>query len=222
MSRPEIIERTYNSFNKSFNLKDYNLILNIDPIPGVSQKENDERAEQCHKTACSYFNSVDYSYGFGNFSMALKTVWEKAAKQKIKYVFHLEDDWELTEKISMNDLVSEIQSHPMYFQVCLRAYFMQTKSSSGYCFCLTPSLIKRRAIRSFFPVLTDNSNPEETIRKSCRRDTNYASSYASGYVRPFPADRIVLKDIGTEWRNKNNITFDNMYAGNWNSWVKQK
>ena len=139
LSRPEIIEKTYSSFNSNIKggLKKYNLIINIDPVP--NSDENDKVVKISEK----YFKNVIYRISeTPNFTSALNWCWETA---NTEYIFHLEDDWILDKSINLEKL---IKKNLDFNEIILRAYTYKYDKLA-----LSPGILSKKTYKSFVHTL---------------------------------------------------------------------
>src|SRR5438105_4699863 len=93
--RPALLARTLESFDqhlfRNFNFS--NALINIDPIWG-DQTQSDECAARIKK----YFPAaMIFTPDTAGFCAAVKRLWTNS---KADFLFHLEDDWILTEDIT--------------------------------------------------------------------------------------------------------------------------
>ena len=192
--RPEIIERTYQSFSNNLlnvNFSKSILYINIDPIP------KNTNPELVLDIAKKYFGEVIYNIPKSpNFTNALKWCW---SKPKNKYFFHLEDDWILLKSIDINVLVKLINNK--YVSVLLRGYKKDRNTID-----LAPSLFSTEFANRISKKLNINYNPEEQIRAPIGSDIRI--SEPTDCTLRYP-DEIVIKDIGREWLRNNNIKRNN-------------
>lgn len=190
MARPEIVEQTYASFLENLqgiDFKDMRLFINVDPLP--DPKKRDAVVHVAHK----YFGQVWCRMpGEANFSAAVNWVW-KSVPDNAEYVFHLEDDWRLLEKVEIDDLLGELTSDEV-IEVALRA------RSIGYTkLALLPSLWKAWFCRKVGGHFHEGKNPEIQLRDSmCGVELNPRR------VRVWPNERdeVILEDLGRPWLSK--------------------
>lgn len=184
ISRPEIIEQTYASFNTGLigiNLKEFKLHINIDPIP------NHENTWRVLDIACKYFGSVHANISADpNFTKAVNWCWSNADTE---YVFHLEDDWILIEHIDMMHVYRELSSNDEYMECIFRAYL----NNYGNNLALSPSVWKRECYSKFAGNLNPNVNPEVQLRNK-----NIIRVAKNG-VFVLGSDRVIVRDIGRKW-----------------------
>lgn len=120
--RPQIIQRTYESFfhNIFSSIKDrykLRLIINIDPIgeKGVSQIDIMEVA-RC------FFSEIISNFPLeNNFSTAVKWVWSHTSSA---YVFNLEDMWRCHCSIDLNDLIYILDNYKNIVSVNLHKHIL--------------------------------------------------------------------------------------------------
>lgn len=203
-NRPEIVEKTYSSFNSNLNgyLKKCELIINIDPLPSGDNRE------EVVKVAEKHFKKVTaITPATPNFTTAINTLWSEA---KTDYIFHLEDDWVLTQSFSVDSIIDYLDKNPKYLQCVLRAYNYDYNKMA-----LSPSIIKKKLYSQIAGKLNANLNPEIQLR-----DTNVTKyDLSKGYVTVF-GEKPIVKDIGREWMEKSAFRRPDKKA-HFNSWVKK-
>ena len=146
LARPDILHRTYSSFSsklRGINLKNLTLHINVDPIP------NDMGAvTETIKVAKLFFKDVNWHIApKPNYSSAVKWCWNAAMT---KFIFHLEDDWELAAPFDMEKIWNKFEEDDRIVQVLLKAYAYEYEK-----FCLNPSVIIRRCYSIFGQALND-------------------------------------------------------------------
>ena len=197
MARHEIVNNTLKSFSKNLkgiNLKDCRLIVNIDPLPPKVKRKN------VIKIGRRYFGDVIYNLPpVANFTAACNWVWSNA---ETEYIFHVEDDWELTTPISVPKILRHFENNETLLQVILRAYRYRYETCS-----LSPSVMHKRFYSKLAGNLNTKLNPEIQLRgerfglKMPRRGRPGISTKGLIVVYPRPSKRIVLKDLGRAWIN---------------------
>lgn len=196
-ARPDIVERTYSSFNKhlkGIDLKQCRLFVNVDPVPrGVKQK-------LVTKVGLKYFKEVIPNYPKkANYTAAYNWLWSMAES---KYIFNLEDDWELRADVNMKELVSYFDNHPKLYIVALRAYKYR------YLSCPTsPGIMHERYYKAVAGKLDESINPEAQLRGKrfgISMPSRESKIQAKGKVIVYPPGikRVIIKDIGREWTKK--------------------
>lgn len=186
MARPEILEQTYSNFQVCLDvdMKDYNLRINIDPLPKA------RKVDQVVNVAKKFFKHVDFNISANaNFPSAVKWCWSELST---KYVFHLEDDWELTRRILLSDLYNMLENAPEMNQVLLRPYHETHKVS------LVPGLSRSDVAMFLSRHMILNKNPEKQIHSNehCGKDGD--PGFDANKVIVYPED-VCLRDIGRVW-----------------------
>lgn len=186
MARPEILEQTYSNFQVCLDvdMKEYNLRINIDPLPKA------RKVDQVVNVAKKFFKHVDFNISTNaNFPSAVKWCWSELST---KYVFHLEDDWELTRRILLSDLYNMLENAPEMNQVLLRPYHETHKVS------LVPGLSRSDVAMFLSRHMILNKNPEKQIHSNehCGKDGD--PGFDANKVIVYPED-VCLRDIGRVW-----------------------
>lgn len=187
MARPDIVERTYASFQKNLgiDLKSYRLCINVDPLPDVN------KVAKVIDVAKSFFGEVVYrTPKSGNFTDAVRWCWENADSE---FLFHLEDDWELRQKFPLATLLKEFTDDRV-ITVVLRAYKYKYDKIP-----LSPSIHRKKFYKA---VKFDTSiNPEIQLRNLGRFGVKFTPSIG---LRVLPKNKTVVFDIGRAWMKKVN------------------
>ena len=180
-NRPDILAATYESFTSRMRGVDFSkstLYLNVDPLPISSGRK------AAIKVARRFFGNVVHRLPKkANFTSAVNWLWSQPSDE---FIFHLEDDWELLENISINTLLGIFKSNPILYQVALRAYRYKYRK-----FCLSPSLIRRPLYKRMGGRLDESINPELQLR--------FQPAKMRKRVTAYPDVGIIVKDIGREW-----------------------
>ena len=213
MARPEIIDRTYSSFSKNLiglNMKESRLFINIDPLP-VDIDRN-----EVVKVAKKYFKEVHVNMPpIANFTKAVNWCWSNA---KTDLIFHLEDDWELTQKISVPKMIQHFKDLPNLMEVALRAYNYSYKSLP-----LSPCIIHKRYYKKVAGRLNETINPEIQLRgKKFKIKMPVLSGGVprDGKLVMYSND-IVIKDIGRKWMNQSKYKKPTGKKGHFITWEKK-
>ncbi len=107
--RPDLLDRTFTSFRENL-LNDnhkYRLIINIDPIG-----ENNRTPDDVLKVARKHFSNVVYRIPESPcFPAAVIWCWKQTESDLI---FHLEDDWEMSCSIDLDQLLTTISQFPKF------------------------------------------------------------------------------------------------------------
>lgn len=213
MLRPKLLDQTYASFQKNLiglDFKQTSLFLNIDPLP-VGGDPN-----AVVKVAQKYFGNVVYHIATEpNFAKAVKWCWNAADTD---YVFHIEDDWLLTETVPIKHLLAKLE-RPNIFQVVLRAFPEQ------YGLALVCHLSKRYFYKTFARKLRDDVNPEVQMRLEEPRGLHTGQQWRPLEwlpdeipIRQNNADwtgKVVLRDLGREWIRGTNCVRPNPHFNTW-------
>ena len=216
MARPDIVDRTFDSFSKNLrkiNLRDCRLIINIDPLP-----EGNKRKEVV-KVANKYFGEVIHNYPEkANFSAACNWVWSHA---DTTCIFHLEDDWVLKEPVNVRELLTFFEQHIKLQVVQLRAYrFTYNKIA------LSPCIMHKKLYQAMGGNLVENINPEVQMRgEKFGIIMPYPTKKLThkGKIITYPKDkkRIILKDIGRSWIKKTEYTKQKVKKARFVTWEKK-
>jgi hypothetical protein len=192
MPRPELIEKTYASFQRmllDIDIKKCTLFINIDSFPN---QEDKAKKDDVISIARRYFgNVIPNTPVTGNFPLAVKWCFSKI---ETYYNFHLEDDWELLTPFKVS-LFNQFFVAPHVQQVAFRAW-----KHAGSDFWLSPSFIRGSFCRAIAEKMNDAENPEVQIRR-------IKNEYKNESFLSFPFDHraVVLKDLGREWMKSQNF-----------------
>ena len=208
--RPEIHEKTFSSFRNKLqgvNFKSSILYLNIDPLP----VDRTDQVNDCIAVAQKYFGTVvSHAATIPNLSQAYNWAWSQC---KGKFIFNLEDDWELVRDANIHRLLWFFTANPKLYQVILRAY--------SYIYpacCLSPGISHERFYRRIAGKLFKNKNPENQIHHhgaDFGLDFPFRANGINPIERvvayPFPDKNLqyasedlwlMVKDLGREWMKK--------------------
>lgn len=211
--RPEIIERTLQSFKKNlFTGIDARLIINIDPVgPGRLRDVVDVVYDHFPVGAMRVPKEP-------SFPKAFKWAWSTAIAP---YVFHLEDDWVLKRPVYLGKLIEILDSDPEIMSVRLpqfhagpetmknwnkifrwTGFYYEPPPSEGWLgFCGHPSLIKGAFVRSAAPLINDEMNPEKQFHAgNPPLNEEFAKWRYVVYGEPAdPPTLPLVEDIGRDW-----------------------
>lgn len=210
--RPEVLARTYESFEKNLKgvrMKECVLHLNVDPVP------NSPRffSRDVLNVAWSFFGQVRVRMtDKPNFASAVKWCWSQPMGD---YFFHLEDDWELTEPIGIARMVALLAARQELACVSLRAYDHTNLQDDRIC--LSPGLFRTDAARAIALNMVDTVNPEKQLRP--RTELNVHGGRQGLWTGIQIPDRPILKDIGREWLEKSGWKKQN--GDVFNQWEKE-
>jgi hypothetical protein len=213
--RPELLEQTYRSFCSNLtgvNFKDLQLFINVDPVPTSSEADRLKVVAVAQK----YFGRVTPNFpAQGNFPAALHWAWTNVVGD---WIFHLEDDWILTEKVDIRHLIEMLERSPKAIGVKLNAYVFGFNLDR---ICLSPGLIRgdwaRQAAQHLRPIKCPEKQLRSSIPKSLVRPMLNYPSYSSK-----KDGRIIVRDIGRLWRIKHKLAKDIDKSKGFTTWKQQK
>jgi hypothetical protein len=212
--RPELIDQTYLSFSKNLigiDLKQCDLVINIDPIPYERVNEREEIINVAKK----YFGKITQRLqDQPNFPDALKWTWMNTVTP---YIFNLEDDWILLHQVNINDVIALHKTDPTSIGVSLNAYIF---GSNQFRIRLSPCLLNGDWARTAASHLLTNSCPEKQLRNRIpkhliRRMLNYPK-----YTNSKNAT-IMVHDIGRAWRETRRLVKNSTDTHGFTSWKKK-
>ena len=189
LNRPDVIDKTYESFSKNIKNLDLSmctLYINIDPIP------NDKLlCGEVLEVARKYFGNVVYrTPDKPNFTSAVNYCWDSVCTP---YIFHIEDDWLLITEIDMNE-IGALLSNDTILEVVLRAY-----QYKYHKLVLSPSIWKYELYKVFAGQLKTDINPEVQLRDE--RFSKYFNTNSIVVLGTKP----IVKDIGRKWLSDKNL-----------------
>ena len=213
--RPSILDKTLSSFCANL-FKDTdrcNLILNIDNIG------EEKPREEVLKVASKYFKNIIVNYSVEpNFSKAV--IWAFSQTTE-KYVFNLEDDWILLKPINIDLMIECLEKYYSLVSLRLNKDKLESQKSTGdyilsplNMLSLNPTLFKGDFIRSVYPLMNPNLNPEKQLRKDHKTERGkYIAKWNYG-IYTKETSSIVIIDIGRNWIKKTKYFKD----GNFINW----
>ena len=217
--RPEILERTLDSFCKNLFIERdrYRFIFNIDPV-----------GEDCEPAAIlnlakQYFSNIKYRIAEKPlFPAAVIWCWNQV---EADFIFHMNEDWELTRPINIDHMISLLNKHQNL--ACLRLNKMDINANpdnivvfGGCKYIPNPDgfLLASRRDNQF------GTNPElirgtfvKTARRLFKPYQNTEKQFRRGHPEMFkqvvmkwdyalyakPGDSVLIRDIGKEWMKNN-------------------
>lgn len=202
--RPEILIRTLRSFQYKLLwdgipiMSRSRVFVNIDPVPNVGIPS--AVVDVCRM----FFHSVIAIYPREpNFARAVKTLWGMV---QADYVFHLEDDWELLEKVELRNIESMFAKGDDLSWVGLRAYWFPQEDTR---ICLSPGVFRGDDLRSIALNLREDVNPEKQLRPETEDNPNgsalgrlFLGMQYPSRTQPPENERLLVKDIGRDWLAK--------------------
>lgn len=226
--RIRILKKTLDSFMKNMFLDflerghNIRLIINVDPIG------NDGNEDDFFKLLRSL--PLKYMLLFPtkpNFPQAFKTVWQNA---ETKYIFHLEDDWELMERVDLLELIDILEAEDDLAILRLAAFVAEKPRTSGVSlmknwnkffpyngryyecpeelktsvgFCGHPSLIKGEFIKNVVGHIDESCNPEKQFHSRGRTPIMEEVVKWRYGVYSVPGSLPIIRDIGRKWMVEN-------------------
>ena len=213
VNRPEILERTYQSFSthiKNFDVSQCTLVINIDPLP---EADNRNRVVE---VANKYFSSVIYNCpDEPNFTRAYNWIFSNASTS---FIFNLEDDWIMNEELDIDIIRKKFTKHPNLKQFVLRAY-----PYTYYSCPLSPSIMHSSMYKAIAGNLDESINPEIQLRHY-----NFGLHFPTkkkienkGFFDIHPkTNRVIVQDIGRDWIKKTEFKKPEKKC-NFTSWISR-
>jgi hypothetical protein len=212
--RPELLQRTLASFYKNLFepiAHHCRAVINIDPVGGSMTDTHAAINVVNH-----YFSNAIFSLpSEASFPKAFIAVWKLT---NAPYVFHLEEDWELTEHIDIHKMMRLLSEEKQLAVLRLPFKDCGLKSSKNWnkffpwngkyfqCpeeekkavgFCGHPSLLQGSFVKKVLPFMNPERNPEKQFHDS-QEIVNIVRRHEFG-VFGTPNSPAVIRDIGREW-----------------------
>ena len=182
-NRPEILEKTYQSFTsklKGVNFRKSTLYINIDPAP---DKKNIQEVE---KVAKKYFGKVVANYPINaNFAKAVIWCFQQVKKD---IFFHLEDDWLLNREVDLQKVLFFCSKHLNWHQCVFQKKNIQQANEP----CLLPSLHNTQYTKIYLKLMNSKINPEAQMKYIHRNNQITGLTYIIW-------DKNLVQDIGKKW-----------------------
>lgn len=214
--RPELLEKTYESFTKYLFKKpyDYRVIINIDPVGG--NKTVDDVIKVVHRFfPTSKINTPSEP----NFAKAWKWCWSQV---EADFIFHLEEDWLLLREVDIDIMLSILTNNKdlaalrmMKMNVPTNLNFFRSKyidkgnfllsEDNSVAFGGNPQLIKGDFVKQSCVYLREDANPEKQFRKSSDPLWLEVVSKWDYGVYARPRDKQMIMDLGRPWMDQNNF-----------------
>ena len=167
--------------------------------------------------ARKYFDQVLYNVPEKpNFSKAFKWIFRQSQS---KFVFHLEDDWELLRDVDLYDMLAIMERRPELATLRL-PYRISTHNSKNWTtffdfdgeifmcpeekkvsvgYCGHPSLVRGEFIRTCAALVNPNKNPEKEFHPGGPYSIlSEVVQYNYGVYQK-PDEKEYVKDIGRHW-----------------------
>ena len=196
MLRPKILNETYTSLSRSINmdLRKVKLYLNVDSSPrGTDPME-------VVNVAINNFGEVVYRISDSpNFTNAINWLWTNADSE---FLFHVEDDWTWLKRFSAELALSNFEQN----NELLMLRFRYKNVGRSFNFGLTPCIIKKKFYKAFAGKLDITQNPESQIYE-CEKFGVPTPKMGVNVIQWH--NKIIVKDIGRKWKEKNKIELIN-------------
>jgi len=160
-----------------------------------------------------------------NFGRAMYSLWSMAAnfKDQYDYVFNLEDDWELMQKLDINEMIEILESEPdlallrlpqfqsgedtmknwdRFFPWNGKYFECPDEMRQGVGYCGHPSLIKMEYVANCAPHINPDLNPEKQFHGDNPALVEEVMKWRYG-VFSKPNHPNYIRDLGREWMVKN-------------------
>lgn len=212
--RPEVLYETLYSFSHNlFRNHKCRGIVNIDPT-GPSEQQQVKIVVQ------EFFSEyLVFTPRVPNFSKAFYTTWQATNRP---FVFHLEDDWKLMEKVDMNELLSLMLDNPTLASIRLPQFearngkmknwnkmfewngryykYHDKKDLSCAGFCGHPSLLRGEFVKRAVELFDLKQNPEKQFHSGVMAQEVLKWDWAvyGKYNSP-----VYVQDIGRKWMEAN-------------------
>lgn len=234
--RPDIIKQTLSSFYRNMLapvIDRCRIIVNIDPVG-----EN-IASHEIVPIIAGYFSHYYVNLPMtSSFPHAFKWVWEQS---DAPWVLNLEDDWELLEKINIHSLIDMMLRYPALASLRLPFFNAQATSMKNWnlifpwngeyfeCpadlrqtagFAGHPSLLRGDFVQHCASLLSTDANPEKQFHHGNDNLIHEVLRWQYG-VWSKPNAPKVLKDIGAEWKIRNQIQKKGVKAF-FTEWEKMK
>jgi hypothetical protein len=205
--RPYIINQTFKSFTgKLFNKHDCRLIINIDPIG--DDIDTDDVLDVCK----IYFKEIVVNTpSEPNFYKAFQWVFSNCTS---KYLYHLQDDWQLLKKVDLNKLVVYLEKYKNL--ACVRfprgKKIPEGKKLDRNLYEFTkyydqPALWKTEFYNEIMPYFNTNYGTEFQLRGLCSENSEDILRVSKKWTfGTYYLGRPIVKDLGRGWLKENNYT----------------
>lgn len=214
--RPDLLDKVYASFTKSFlTPRDrFRLVLNVDPIG-----DDKYTVQDVIDVGKTYFDEcVINTPKEPNLSKAVKWCFENVENE---YVFYLEDDWILHADVKLEKMISILERNSHLHSLGLNkmekeAFLGQLKKGQWknveaierhYAYIqrisLNPVLIKRDFVNRAAKLIRTNYKPESQLRQpnSAMKKVIGKGKFAS-YISEEAGYAPILIDVGASWAVK--------------------
>ena len=214
--RPALFHRTLKSFTEKLfvNKKEYRLILNVDPVG------EDKDPMEMVKVGQQFFNNVVYNIpDKPNFTQACRWCWKNTGSE---FVFHLEDDWTLSRKILIGDMISIMCDNknmmllrlPKLKLTALHDHDKRNKFINQHKLMLNPGMFRGDFIRHISEKMNTVDNPEKQLRRVFKLPEHQNAGVYCGL-----GEGEYIKHHGREWQKHSN--YRKVKGSNFITWDKK-
>jgi hypothetical protein len=163
-------------------------------------EDMEKRRDGVQAVAEEFFGTVVVNRpAVGNFAAAVDWCWTTADTD---YLFHLEDDWILTQQVDIKDVLKRIAGMR---QVVLRAYPRKYSKMA-----LSPSLIAKDTYKMYAGSLNYKHNPEVQLRGKNAPNSKQIVTYGRTGI---------VKDIGRPWSKHQPVWHNARRKSSFVSWT---
>lgn len=216
--RPELLERTLESFSKNVfsNFEIANVFANIDPFCGT-----EEDGLSVEKLLKKYFQNCNiFKPNSPSFGAAVKRVWS-ATKSDI--VLHMEDDWVAEESIDWLNFDKELtgnvaclsfmtleknwrKNSSFHTRYIKRKLFGVTYwRSTVACFTTSPCFLRGDFARRCGELMDPSLDPEKQFSNGLNLDLEkYALKFSNKFLIGRES-KYIIRDIGREYRFRSGL-----------------
>jgi hypothetical protein len=162
-----------------------------------------------------------------HFGAAMYHLWSMAAnyKDEYDYVFNLEDDWELLQKVDIFEMIKILEEEPdlallrlpqfrsdadkmknwdKFFPWNGKYFECPDELRKGVGYCGHPSLIKMEFVANCAPLINPELNPEKQFHGDNEKLVEEVMKWRYG-VFSKPNHPNYIQDLGREWMVRNNF-----------------
>jgi len=228
--RPDLLERTLNSFRESMfhHFDIHRVLVNIDPFAGNIQDHGRAVAIIRNHFPNAEINEPESA----SFGMAVKTLWSSTTADML---IHLEDDWLLLEDVTPSHVYESVDenvpqlsllskeknwtpSRPYYYKTAKRKIFGATISRKKIpLFGTSPSFLLGSFARSCADLMDPDLDPEKQFFSGSNPELEKHVQDKKVRILAGESGKPIIKDIGREWLEKRNV--EKVVRGSKSFWV---